>query len=86
MKSSDEIINNIKNYSIKELRSELLVKCAENEDLINTIKVLKRRMSIVSSGVIRSCARFVEDEDKPECIFALDKNLFKDLFKEVKNE
>lgn len=79
MKSPDEIINNIKNYSKEELRSELLAKCAENEDLINTIKVLKRKMSIASAGVIRSCASFLEDEDKPECIFALDKNLFKEV-------
>lgn len=77
-----DIMKQIKKLDRKELESELLLKYTENIDLNKSIKSLKRRMSVASSYVIQNCARFLEDDEKAECLYALSKF----LFKEIQNE
>ena len=78
MSRTEELIEIMDELSKAELRSELLEMCAENIDLINTIKSLKRKASVISAGVIMSCARFLDDEERAECLYTIDKRLFKE--------
>lgn len=80
--NEEYIIQNIDSFSKKELKSFLLEKCRENMDSKNIISSMKKHSSINATNIIKMCAKFVDNEDKAECIHSLDKT----LFKEVKNE
>lgn len=80
--SNEYIIQNIDSFNKKELKSFLLEKCRENMESKDIISFMKKRSSIAATNIIKMCTKFVDDEDKAECIYSLDKS----LFKEVKNE
>lgn len=80
--NNDYIIQNIDSFNKKELKSFLLEKCRENMESKDIISFMKKRSSITATHVIKMCAKFVNTEDKAECLYSLDNS----LFKKVKNE
>lgn len=82
MNNENYIIQNIDTFNKKELKSFLLEKCREVMESKDIIIFMKKHSSITATKIIKMLADFVDDEDKAECIYSLDKS----LFKEVKNE
>lgn len=80
--NDEYIIQNIESFNKKELKSFLLEKCRENMESKDIIDFMKKHSSITATNIIKMCAKFVSNEDKADCIYSLDKT----LFKEVKNE
>lgn len=80
--NNEYIIQNIDTFNKKELKSFLLEKCRENIESKDIISFMKKQSSITATNIIKMCTEFVDGEDKAECIYSLDKT----LFKEAKNE
>lgn len=80
--SNEDIIQNIDSFNKKELKSFLLEKCRENMESKDIISAIKNQSSITATNIIKICAKFVSDEDKAECIYSLDKSLFKVVMNE----
>lgn len=77
--SDEYIVQNIDSFNKKELKSFLLEKCRENMYSKDIISSMKKQSSITATNIIKMCAKFVDDKDKAECIYSLDKSLFKEV-------
>ncbi len=77
--NDEYIIRNIDSFNKKELKSFLLEKCRENMESKDIISFIKKQSSITATNIIKMCAKFVDGEDKTECIYSLDKTLFKEV-------
>lgn len=75
--NDEYIIQNIDSFNKKELKSFLLEKCRENMESKDKISFMKKHSSINATNIIKMCIKFVDEEDKAECIYSLDKSLFK---------
>ena len=73
-----EFINNINSYSKYDLKSNLLVMCAEYLKLEREYNYVKKQTSINASKIINQIAPFLDEKEKVECIYAIEPKLLKE--------
>lgn len=73
-----KIIDEIGSYSNGELKSNLLLVCSEYLKLEGMYKYAERRVSLIASKMVGEIAPYLLDDDKPECIYAIKPELYKE--------
>lgn len=73
----ENYVEKIKKMSKQDLVSELMLTHAKAAQLEKEFRCLKERSSKTAALTIKYMAQLIEESEKAECLYAIDKSLFK---------